>query len=151
MVAGACIAFVALVSAVLTMGREWVSDYQLYDSDNVQACHYIEENLPVDAVFLAANNHNNAVASLTGRNIVCGSDSFLYYHGISTGERQEEVGRMFSNPLGEMELYDKYSVDYIFVSDQEWWSYQIDESALQQMADCIYEEGSVKIYQVNRG
>lgn len=54
---------------------------------------------------------------------------------------------MFSNPLEETELYDKYGVDYIFISDQEWGSYQIDESALQQMADCIYEDGSVKIYQ----
>ena len=149
--AGACIAFVALVSAVLTMGREWVSDYQLYDSDSVKACRYIEENIPADAVFLTANNHNNAVASLTGRNIVCGSDSFLYYHGISTGERQQEVERMFSNPLAEMELYDKYGVGYVFISDQEWGSYQIDESALQQIASCIYEDGSVKIYQVNKG
>lgn len=149
MAAGVCIAFVALVSAVLTMGREWVSDYQLYDSDSVKACRYIEENLPVDAVFLTSNSHNNAVASLTGRSIVCGSDSFLYYHGISTGERQQEVVRMFSEPLNAAELYDKYSVDYILLSGQEWGSYQIDEAALQQMADCIYEEGSVKIYQVN--
>ena len=148
--AGACIAFVALVSAVLTMGREWVSDYQLYDSDSVKACRYIEENLPVDAVFLTAINHNNAVASLTGRNIVCGSDSFLYYHGISTWERQQEVERMFTNPLEEMELYDKYGIGYIFISDQERGSYSVDELAVKKIADCIYQDGSVKIYQMNQ-
>lgn len=146
--AGICIAFVALASAVLTMGREWVSDYQLYDGDSVEACRYIEEKLPVDAVFLTANNHNNAVASLTGRNIVCGSDSFLYYHGISTWDRLQEVEKMFSDPLDSTELFDKYSVGYILVSDFERGTYQIDEDVLRKMAECIYENGSVKIYQI---
>ena len=52
------------------------------------AARWIEENTPADAVFLTGNQHNNAVAALTGRDIVCGTGSYLYFHGIDYSRQQ---------------------------------------------------------------
>lgn len=142
--------FVCTISADLTLAREWVSDYVLYPAAEAEAADYIEENTPADAVFLTADNHNNTVASLTGRNIVCGAATFLYYHGIDTSGRSEEVREMFEDPSGAGDLYEKYNVSYIFTGSNEWAQYAIDPEKLTEIADCIYDTGEVQIYKVRR-
>ena len=73
--------FVGVFSSSMTIARECVSDYELYSKAQVDAAEYIEKNTAEKAVFLTGDNHNNAVAALTGRSIVCGAETFLYYHG----------------------------------------------------------------------
>lgn len=144
--AGALLTVLCTVSAILTMGREWVSKYTLYPSNEVAACYYVEENVEEDGVFLTANNHNNAIASLTGRSIVCGSGSFLYYHGIDTREREADLRSMYENPLGSAELFDKYNVSYIFIGNNELQQYGIDTEGIRQIADCIFDMNGVSLY-----
>ena len=79
--------FFATVSGILTLVREAVSEYQLYSAAQVKLAEYAEANTPPDAVYLTGTRHNNEIASLSGRNIVCGADSFLYYHGLPDGKR----------------------------------------------------------------
>lgn len=81
-IAAGVLLFIGTISALLTLGREWVSDYELYSASSVEACRFIEEETGADSVVLTASNHNNPVACLTGRNIVCGAGTFLHYHGI---------------------------------------------------------------------
>lgn len=47
--------------------------------------------LPPQAVFLTDTRHNNEVASLAGRNVVCGSPSYLFYHGLPYDKSQRAV------------------------------------------------------------
>lgn len=137
------------ISAVLTMGREYVSEYQLYDADQIAVCEYIEKNMPTDAVILTNTRHNNAISSLTGRNIVCGTGTFLYYHGLDYQDREIEVGEMYTNPAGTTELLKKYNVSYILIGPDEWASYEnLDENTISQQYECVYEGGSVRLYKV---
>lgn len=147
--AAALLLFFGTISALLTLGREWVSDYELYSASSVEACRFIEENTDAEAVILTASNHNNAVASLTGRNIVCGTGTFLYYHGIDYAEREAELPMLYADPVGTQDLYEEYDVDYVYISAQERGSYDINEEALEQIATCIYDEDDVRIYEVN--
>ena len=144
-----CVLFLSLLSGVLTLGREVVSEYQLYGTDHVELAKYIEENTPPDAVILTNTRHNNEVASLTGRNLVCGADTFLYYHGIDTTERKIHVQQMYENPAASLSLYAQYNVDYILVSSWERSSYAVDEDALQQLFTPIFETNSVVLYKVD--
>lgn len=141
--------FFSTISALLTLGREWVSEYELYSASSVEACRFIEEEIETEAVLLTASNHNNAVVSLTGRNIVCGSGTFLYYHGIPYAEREAELPMMYADPIGTQDLYEKYGVDYVYISNNERGSYEINEEALEQIASCIYDEDDVRIYELN--
>ncbi len=147
-IVGTTLLFFGTISALLTLGREYVSDYQLYPASGVKACRFIEENTPADAVFLTASNHNNVVASLTGRNIVCGAGTFLYFHGIDYYGREQQLAQMYSNPVGNLELYHTYDVSYIYISGTERWNFQVNEEGIQQIADCIYEQDDVKIYEL---
>ena len=141
--------FVGVFSSGMTIARECVSDYELYSKAQVDATEYIEKNTDERAVFLTGDNHNNAVAALTGRSIVCGADTFLCYHGINTVERKSEVANMYADPVGNKELYKKYNVSYIFVSDVETDEFQINFEGLGQIAEKVYDVQNVVIYKCN--
>lgn len=142
----AVVLVISSISAVLTMGREYVSDYQLYTAEGLAMCKYIEENTEPTDVILTDTRHNNEVVSLTGRNIVCGSSSFLYYHGLDYQTQEHDVARMYQNPE-EQELFDKYDVKYIYLSDSERYNYSItDEEAFLEHFKVVHQEGSVVLY-----
>jgi hypothetical protein len=65
-VLAAMVCVVLFLSGALTLGREYVSEYQLIDRNEVQAAEYVKENAAPDATFLTSNNHNNCIAALTG-------------------------------------------------------------------------------------
>lgn len=146
----AVVVFLATFSGILTLGREYVSgeEYELYSSNQVELCEWIEKNVATDATFLTNNRHNNAVASLTGRNIVCGSGTFLYYHGLDTTEREADLNIMYTTPTVSGELFEKYGVDYILVGPDERSSYGVDELGIQSIADCVFSINDVQLYQL---
>ncbi len=69
---------VSTLSGALSVGRECVSEYELYGANAAEAAAFLEANSPRDAVILTGTQHNNPVSSLAGRKIVCGTGSFLY-------------------------------------------------------------------------
>lgn len=144
----AILLFFGTISAILTLGREWVSDYELYSASSVEACKFIEEMTEPESVILTASNHNNPVASLTGRNIVCGSGTFLYYHGIDYSAREAELSLMYSDPVTYYDRYQAYHVDYIYISGMEMSSYSVNMDGIQQIADCVYAKDDVQIYEL---
>lgn len=140
------LAGVCLASGVLSVAREVRSDYQLYGADTVEAAEWIRGNTPQDAVFLTSDNHNNPVSSLTGRKIVCGTASFLYYHGVDYSAQKAAARDMFERPLESLALFEEYQVDYIFISSYERSNYALDEAAIEESWPLVYENGGVRIY-----
>lgn len=141
------ILFISSISAVLTMGREAVSDYQLYSSDEVKMCKYIEKNTEPEDVILTDTRYNNGVVSLTGRNIVCGASSFLYYHGVDYTTAEEDVQKMYTNPA-DTELFDAYGVEYVYIGNSERYDYSIvSEEAFLENFELVHQEGDVSLYE----
>ncbi len=138
--------FFSVISAALTFGREVVSEYQLYSTQQVNLAKYIEENTPKDAVVLIQSRHNNEVASLAGRDIVCGSDVFLIYHGFDTTQRKMDVKKMYEQPSQNLNLFTEYDVSYIVISNWERNDYTVDESFFQQQCELIFSDGDVQLY-----
>lgn len=139
------------LSALLTMGREYVSNrqYELYNANQVELASYIEENTPTDATILMDTRHNNAVAALAGRNLVCGSSTFLYFHGLDYLPREEAVHTMYTDSLDNRELFLKYGVDYVVVGPEERASYpDMDESAIASFTEVVFNSGDVTLYRV---
>ncbi len=132
--------------AVLTMAREYVSRYELFGTGALELCRFVEENTPPDAVILTDQRHNNEIASLAGRNIVCGSPAYLYYHGLNYGEAEQAARAMYEKPEKSRELFWEYGVDYVLVSDFESDSYQVDEEGLKRLFPCVYDDGVRRLY-----
>lgn len=139
----------AVFAAVLTIGREYVSDYELYDASYVSLAEWVEKNTSPTDTFLTANNHNNAIASLTGRNIVCGSGTFLYYHGLDYGQAEADVKTMFENSEQRDALLKEYDVNYIVIGACEQSSYAIpDYDTLIQTYPVVYNEKGILVLAV---
>lgn len=130
------------------MGREAVARYVLFDPGAIALCGYMEEELPADALVLTDSRHNNEVASLAGRDILCGSPSYLYYHGLDYTRQQEAARQMYEAPEASRNLFDAWGVDYVLVSDFERGSYQVDEAGLAALFPKVYDDGSRALYQV---
>ena len=135
-------------AAVLTMGREAVARYVLFDPGAIALCGYMEEELPADALVLTDSRHNNEAASLAGRDILCGSPSYLYYHGLDYTRQQEAARQMYEAPEASRNLFGAWGVDYVLVSDFERGSYQVDEAGLAALFPKVYDDGSRALYQV---
>ena len=145
--AAAGVMAVTSVSALLTMGREAVASYELFGSGALELSQWVEENTPEDAVFLTDTRHNNEVASLTGRNVLCGSPSYLYYHGLNYVGNQQAAQTIYQQPEAAQGLVETLGVDYILVSDFERNSYQVDQEALDALYPRVYDDGSRVVYQ----
>ncbi|BBF42373.1 hypothetical protein lbkm_1055 [Lachnospiraceae bacterium KM106-2] len=139
-----------MLSALLTMRREYVSEYELYDKEQLAVANYIEENTAADAIILTDERHNNAISSLTGRNIVCGTPSFLYYHGIHYKDREAQVTAIYQDAKANQDLIKELKIQYILISPYERNSYtDLNEDAIESVATCIYNKGDIKLYQVH--
>lgn len=148
-VLAAAFLIVCLLSGTLTLGREAVSDYRLFSADEAAAAQFVEENTPEKAMFLTGTQHNNPIAALTGRYIVCGTGSYLYFHGVDYAQNQADVGRMMEQPAENAALFEKYGVDYIYLSSYERSNYDVDEEWFRENATAVYEGFEVTIYAMN--
>lgn len=135
-------------SALLTMGREAVASYELFGDGALSLCQYIEENLEPSAIVLTDQRHNNEVASLSGRSVVCGSPSYLFYHGLPYTGNEEAARKMYEEPEASRELFIRLGVDYVLVSDFERSSFTVDTDALEQMFPRVFDDGCRVLYQV---
>lgn len=139
------------LSAGLTLWRECVSNYQLFSAGAVQVGEYIRDNTEEDAVFLTGVHHLNPVASIAGRDIVCGPDLWLYYHGLDTSTRKADIVRFYADPEGNQDVIDLYGVDYIVVSSYERNDYRPDTAALDALYTCVYQNSEATIWRVAAG
>lgn len=147
-----CITFLLLscLSAVLSMGRELISDYTVYSNAHVNAGIFIDQNTAPDATFLTNERHVNEVAALAGRNIVSGAGVYLGPHGIYDDKRANDVRTMFESPETSYDLFAKYHVDYIMISSWERGNYNISEETFDTLFECIYHgnHDEIKIYRI---
>ncbi len=144
-------ALAVLVSAALpTWGREAVASYELFGEGALNLCRFVEDRLPAGAVFLTDMRHNNELAALAGRSVVCGSPAYLYFHGLPYSAREKDLPRMYEDPAHTRDLLDRYHVSYILVSDFERASYAVDQPALDALYPRIYDDGSRVLYQVSK-
>ncbi|MEG1426853.1 MAG: hypothetical protein RSC76_04105, partial [Oscillospiraceae bacterium] len=138
-------------SALLTFGRESVARYELVNAEDMLAEQYIEENSTPTDVILTDTRHNNAISALSGRNLVCGSPSYVFYHGLDYNNRLLDLQRMYEQPQDSQELFSQYSVDYILISEYERESYVVAENAIEEIYPCVFESGKIRIFKVKEG
>lgn len=133
-------------SAVLTMGREWNARYEIYGDGAIALSSFVEEHTEPDALILTDTRHNNEICSLAGRNILCGSSSYLYFHGLPYGKWERIAALLYEQPGEHEEWFREYGVEYILVSDFERSSYEVDEEWIAARFPKIYDDGVRVLY-----
>lgn len=146
---GLIVAFTLFLSGTMTLMRECCSSYEIFNRNDIQAAEYIKAETPSNSVFLTSYNwHLNVPSVLTGRSIVCGSDLYLFYHGIDTSERKVDIDLMFKNPGESRALFDKYQVSYVYIGSDERYSLEIDIDYFENYFEKVYDAGGIKIFKV---
>lgn len=135
------------LSSTMNIVREYRSEYQVYTASDLEAIEFIKEHTEPDATFLANSYLWNLVTPMTGRNIVTGTSTFLYYHGINNSTREADVRLMYESPDDVSHLFEAYGVDYVLLGGAEYSNYSVDVSYFQEHCSLIYD-GAVRIYQV---
>ncbi len=139
------------LSAGLTLWREAVSEYMAFSQPAVELGEYARDNTDEDATFLTGVHHLNPVASIAGRDIVCGPDLWLYYHGLDTTERKMDIYNFYADPEGNTAVLDKYGAEYILLSSYERYDYPVDLDGLEKIAEKVFENREGAIYRVREG
>ena len=145
--------FLSSNAGVFTLVREAASGttrygYELFSSDEVAAAEYILNNTEPDAKFLTEDNHDNAVATLTGRNIECGSASYLYYHGLNYADKQQLADRMLTD-AGVFEANrESENIDYVYIGYYERALSGVITEYLEANYPVVFSSGGITIYDV---
>ncbi|MBQ3269498.1 MAG: hypothetical protein IJH09_06215 [Clostridia bacterium] len=137
---------VSTLSGALSLGREIVSDYRLFSREAAEAGAWAEANTAEHAVFLTGSEHNNPVAALAGRDIVCGTPSYLFFHGIAYAAPMHDARTMYERPADSAELFERYDVSYVYISSYERADYEVDEAWFADNCRLEYAAGDVCIY-----
>ena len=91
-------------------------------------------------------SHDNAVAVLTGRNIVCGSGSYLYFHGVDYARQRQDAESMLTDADMFERYKDEYEVDFVYMGYYEKaMSGQISDY-LAEHYPVFFEKGGITIY-----
>lgn len=148
---GFCV-FIATFGSVLTVGRELVSDYRHFSAGDIELAEFVDENTEADTLFLTADNVTNPVFSLAGRRILCGSGSWVYYHGMDYSEEYYAVRSLYASP-SEAEL-ETWGVDYAvfdsYVSTLFDGSPDTpDEGWYAARYELVYSNADSKVYKIS--
>ena len=142
----ACFMVVCTLSALLSIGREAVSDYQLFSAPEVEAAEFIDVNTDPKGLFLTGHQHNNAVTALAGRHILCGASTFLYYHGLDYARQEADTRRLFEAPSENEALFEEYGIDYVYISSRERSDFSVDEGYFAEKGTLLFDNGDIRVY-----
>lgn len=142
--------FVSVFSGALSIAREAVSGYQLFSKTAVEAGKWIDENTDRDAVFMTGQQHINPVCSLAGRQIICGSDLYVFFHGLDYSAHALACQAFYEHPDLNAHALETYDVDYIYVSDYERAEFDVDLTYIDENYDLVYQNPDVRIYEVQK-
>lgn len=136
--------FAAMFGSVLTIGREVVSDYQHWDADEVAMARYILENTDPDALFLTSDRHNEPVFALAGRRILCGSGSYVYYHGMDYQQEYSAMYLLYEAP--DEATLQQWDISYVVFDASVAGEFAADEAWYAARYPLWYQNDSCRIY-----
>ena len=139
-------ALVVFASGGLAIAREAVSDYAMYSGEDVQLADFIRDETPRDSRFITGTQHINPVFALAGREVVCGPDLWLYYHGFDTRERQKDLKDFFMAPEMHMDVLQKYGVSHVLVGSHER-ELGADAGRLEELLKKVYDAGGYQVFE----
>lgn len=138
----------SLTSGSLSIAREVVSDYELFSADAVACAEYVEAYTPTDALFMTGEQHVNPVAALTGRRVLCGTNQYLYFHGLNTSALRAVCDRFYLDPAANLDVLATYGITHILLSDYERREFSVDEAAFDALFPALFRSGDYTVYAV---
>jgi hypothetical protein len=145
-----------MLSGALDLARAsdpTVSSYQFTDAKGLQVADWVRQNTSPDAIFAVADEHNNPIATLSGRRILVGYPGWLWTYGVADFIQKGADQRLIlEGAPTTTDLVDKYGISYVLIGPQEladprnanivYWA---------QYGTRVYTNGEYSVYKVSAG
>ena len=138
--------FAGMFGSVLTVGREALSDYRQWSADDMALADHIDENAGSDALFLTSDSHLTPVFSLAGRRILCGSGSYVYYHGMDYSAEYNAMRALYETP--DEDTLVAWDIGYAVFDSSVYAKFAADESWYAARYDVWYENAACRVYKI---
>lgn len=138
--------FAGMFGSVLTVGREALSDYRQWSADDMALAVYIDENAGSDALFLTSDSHVTPVFALAGRRILCGSGSYVYYHGMDYSAEYNAMRALYETP--DEDTLAAWDIGYAVFDSSVYAKFAADESWYAARYDVWYENAACRVYKI---
>ena len=130
-----------------------VSSYQFVDAKGLQVADWVRQNTSPYSVFAVADEHNNPIATLSGRRVMVGYPGWLYTYGLSDYLQKgvDQVLILQGAPT-TTDLVDKYGVGYVLIGPQELADPRNASTTYwDQYGTRVYANGEYSVYRVSVG
>ena len=138
--------FAGMFGSVLTVGREALSDYRQWSADDMALADHIDENAGSDALFLTSDSHLTPVFALAGRRILCGSGSYVYYHGMDYSAEYNAMQALYETP--DEDTLAAWDIGYAVFDSSVYAKFAADESWYAARYDVWYENAACRVYKI---
>jgi len=130
-----------------------VSSYQFIDAKGLQVAEWARQNTSPAAVFAVADEHNNPIATLSGRRILVGYPGWLWTYGLADFVRKGADQRLIlQGAPNTADLVDKYGVGYVLIGPQELADPRnANIGYWDQNGRRVYTNGEYSVYKVSAG
>ena len=95
-----------------------------------------------------AAQHNNPVSSLAGRSLVCGTPTYLYFHGVDYSRQQARRGPDVRRSLGNLDLFSSMGWIISISPPTSGPATTLDQQTLTSLFPLWYQDGFVTILEV---
>jgi len=126
------------------------SSYQFTDAKGLQVAEWVRQNTSPDAVFAAADEHNNPIPTLAGRRIMVGYPGWLWTYGLGDFEQKGADQRLIlEGAQSTPDLIDKYGISYVLIGPQELADPRnANVTYWRQNGTLVYANGEYSVYKV---
>lgn len=138
--------FAGMFGSVLTVGREALSDYRQWSADDMALADHIDKNAGSDALFLTSDSHLTPVFALAGRRILCGSGSYVYYHGMDYSAEYNAMRALYETP--DEDTLAAWDIGYAVFDSSVYAKFAADESWYAARYDVWYENAACRVYKI---
>jgi hypothetical protein len=147
---------VLVLSGALDLARASdpaVSSYQFTDAKGLQVADWVRQNTSPDAIFAVADEHNNPIATLSGRRILVGYPGWLWTYGVADYVQKGIDERLIlEGAPTTTDLVDKYGITYVLIGPQELADPRNANTAYwNQYGTRVYTNGEYSVYEVSAG
>ncbi len=135
-----------MFGSVLTAGREVLSDYQQWSADDIALAAYVDTNAESDALFLTSDSHLTPVFALAGRRILCGSGSYVYYHGMDYADEYNAMKTLYETP--DEAALAAWGITYAVFDSSVYAKFAADENWYAARYPVWYENDGCRVYKI---
>ena len=134
-------------------GDPTVSSYQFVDAKGLQVADWVRQNTSPDSVFAVADEHNNPIATLSGRRIMVGYPGWLWTYGVADYvQKGADQILILQGAPSTADLVDKYGISYVLIGPQELAAPRsADVAYWNQNGTRVYTNGEYSVYEVPAG